>query len=465
MKLTELYESILRFCGMEADSEGFVSTVLDDKRHPSLIGGKRLVLPTDSHLRNPKEKLIFHPLSENIMRGESEVITALRDVINIRLNFTFGIVCQYLLNLIASPDDHSKLSPEQMELLIGVKDVDDITVRNFISLMVEGVKQDASRVFTNIYLRRGGTIGDKRYSRIGVVMFDFYAELCKEGNTIYGVKLRVKDKEAYKQLCRFIFPCIEETGYYNRGSDSDIAPFLDALMKSAMGVAARFNDILDMYRDFIDEADKLYFDSDWTQTFENLGVMLPEIRRVPVQAGNEGAVKREEVKNVEITRPELPSPPQQIQQLPPSTTQVTASAHSQYQQNMQPAINQQHSQQVVKTDAGLDWNSVKMMNVGLNMQPNPLGNQFMMNQMQMQQQMQQQRTPSWAMPASAMMNNGMMGGNGMFNNSMFNNGMMNNGMMNNGMMGGNGMFNNGMMGGQQMMGGNPFFGNQPAMRR
>lgn len=450
MKLNELYASILRFCGMEVDNDGFVSTVLDDKRHPTIVAGKRMVLPDDVHLRNPKEKLIFHPLSENIMRGESEVIIALRDVINIRLNFTFGIVCQYLLNLIASPDDHKKLTPDQLELLIAVKDVDDVTVRNFVSLMVEGVKQDANRVFTNIYLRRGGTIAEKRYARIGVVMFDFYDKLQAEGNTVYGVKLRVKDKEAYKQLCRFIFPNIEVQGSYNRGSDSDVAPFLDALMRSAMGIASRFNDILDMYKDFIDEADKLYFDSDWVETFENLNVMVPEIRRIPVQAGNEGAVKKTEVVSQEQPKAELPVPPAPVQApaLPPASP---IPAHQQF--HVQPQF-QQHQQQFPAevSGNGADWNAVKMANASLGFQPNPLGNQLMMNHQQMMLQQQQQRMPSWVNPNQGF-NNGFGNNFGGFNNG-FNNGFGNNQMNSNW----NTNFNQPSMS-------TPFNGNMPAMRR
>lgn len=348
MKLNNLYRSILRYAGLDADDEGFISTVLDDRREPALLDGARLVLPLPQHLRavNPKEKIIFHPLSENILRGESEVLVKLREVINIRLNFTFGIIGQSLLQLVASPEEHHKLDPDQSELLIAVKNVDETTIKNFIAVMIEGVRQNANRLFMNIFLKRGGTIDTKRYSRVGVVTFGLYEELMKDGNEVYGVKLRVKDKETFKQLYNFIFPNVSVPMFYSRGSDSDVAPFLDALMKSSMAVACRFNDILEQFEDFIDEGDSMVFDSEWVSDFENLSTLIPEIRRVPVQAGNEGSAPASEASTV--VRPTLPLPSQQPQQ----------PVYPNQQQ-------QQHRPEIKETSRGLDFNSLKAVNPAL----------------------------------------------------------------------------------------------------
>lgn len=389
MKLNEVYTAILAFAGLDADKDGYISTIVGDRREPAVLGGLRLVLPMDQHLRNPnpKEKVIFHPLSENILRGESEVITKLRDIINIRLNFTFGIVSQALLNLAASPEEHHKLTPDQTELLIALKDVDDTTVRHFTSLMLEGIKNQANKLFMNIYLKRGGSIGDKRYSRAGILTYSLYEELLKDSNEVYGVKLRVKDKETLKQLYQFILPGIEDDNtVYNRGSDSTIAPFLDALMKTAMAIASRFNDIFEQYGQFIDQYESLVFNGDWVETFENLNVMASELRRVPAQLGNEGTIAQAEqpvvATPVQSSLPVAAPPVQQHHQtIPMSAIQSFPSTTP--QPYVQPAM-----PPVRSTGRGLDWQSVVHHNPQVGMSGNALGGHFQQQQYIQQSQFQ-----------------------------------------------------------------------------
>lgn len=395
LDMIELYRSILRYTGMEADAEGYISTVINDRREPALMAGARMVLPLESHLRNanPKEKMVFHPLSENVLRGESEVIMKLREVINIRLNFTFGIIASSLLNLIASPEEHKKLNPDQTELLIAVKDVDTTTVSNFVSLMVEGIKQQPNKVFANVYLKRGGSIGTKRYSRVGVLSFNLYEELQKESNEIFGVKLRVKDKEALKQLYLFILPALaDDTTAYNRGSESSLAPYLDALMKSSSAVASRFNDIFYQFGDFIDQSDKLIFDSDWVETFENLDVMHSELRRVPTQAGNEGTVPQTTVPTTPPVeaRPTLTLP--QIQQQQPQYPTFSPN-FQQPNVMMQPAP----PPSVKHTNRGLDWRSMTAANPMMAASGNAMAPILQQQQMSAFQQ-QQNRPAAWDTP-------------------------------------------------------------------
>lgn len=388
-KLTEIYTSILRFSGLDADDQGYISTVLDDKRDPAFINGLRMVLPHDHQLRgfNPKEKIIFHPLTENILRGESEVITKLKSVINIRLNFTIGIVAQSLLNLVASPELHHRMSPEQAELLTSITDCDDKTVMNFISQMVNGMKNAPDRIFSNIYLKRGGTFKGKRYSRVGVVSFPFFQQLAEDKID----KIRVKDKETFKQLFEFMFPELNEPEEYNYGSDSNIAPYLEALMMAAALIASRLNDLLLIYKDFIDDADKVMFDSEWIDYIKDLNALIPEIRKVPVQFGNDGVttVSVDEPEKVEVSVPTAYQPVQQ-QQYPVAAQQ-------------QPI--QQQAPELRKTKRGLDFQSVVNTNPTVAMTPNPLAPQMMVQQWQ-QAQMQQQPLPSWAAPQQQMPNQG-----------------------------------------------------------
>lgn len=225
MKLLTIYESILRFAGLEADSKGLISTSMENTKQPTVIDGLRLVLPTNDQLRNfnPKETIIFHPLTENILRGESEVIQKLKYIINIRLNYAIGIVAQSLLGVISSPELHARLTPEQSEILLVVKDADEKSVANLVNVMLNGVKTKPDRLFTNIYLKRGGVYQGKKFSRVGVVNFPFYQELLLPKTD--KDKFRAKDRETYKQLFEYMFEGINIDDHYNYGSNSQVAPF------------------------------------------------------------------------------------------------------------------------------------------------------------------------------------------------------------------------------------------------
>ena len=385
MKLLEIYTSILKFSGLDADEQGYISSKLDDKRTPLLINGARLVLPTKNNLINfnQDEKIIFHPLTENILRGESDVIKKLKHVINIRLNFTLGVIAQQLLVMVSSPEHHSKLSPEQAEILTIIKDADEKSVHNFISAMVSGIKIKPDNLFVNIYLKRGGTHHGKRFSRVGIVSFPFYDSLKTEKHE----KIRVKDKETYKQLFQFIFTSIDDPEEYNFGSNSQVAPYLSALLKTAANIASRLNDIIVMYKDYIDESDKLTFDSDWLEHFDDLNALLPEIRSIPVQYGNDGNINDDN----DVLKPIAQAPAAIEQPYQPQPYQP------QYQQPIpqQPQYMPQQRPELKVTKRGLDFKSIVQTTPTVAYVPNQLLPQLVQQQYPQQMPQYPQQMPQY----------------------------------------------------------------------
>ena len=400
-KLLDIYSSILKFSGFDVDNEGLVSSVIGEKKEPAFIDGARIVLPTDTHLRNyvKGEKVIFHPLTENILRGESDVIQKLKTAINLKLNYTIGIIGQNLLNLLASPELHHRLNPEQLDIMKCITECDEKSRVNFVSYMLSGYKTKSDRLYVNIYLKRGGNVNDKRFARVGIVSFPFYDELMK-GKVD---KLRVKDVETFKQLFKFIFPDIDNVDHYNHGSNSSVAPFLDSLMRTASNIASRLNDVTQQYKEFIDGAEEIEFDSEWMDTFDDLESLTSEIRRIPVQQGNEGSI------GVETPKTEIPRPtPIQQQQQP-----VVYQAPAPYQQPQQQQIIQPQKPEVKVTSGGISFNSLVNARPDLAMNPNPLmPAPMMMNPGQIRAE------PSWARPNYPQnVPMGMMGG-GMYPNQV-----------------------------------------------
>jgi len=407
MELIKLYESILKFTGVSVDKDGYAFAELENRREPILINGLRLALPTSEQLRdqNTKDKVIFHPLSEVILHGKSEVIEKLNSLINIRLNYTFGVIAHSLLNLAASPEFHSSLTSEQSELLYTIKEADETAVKNFVSMMINGIKADPENVFVKIFLRRRANVRGKQFSRAGIVSFNMFEQLNTEETKILGVKLRKKDKETILALYKFMMPNIDVKETYNRGSDSMVAPFLDSLMQTAMAVANNLNDLLVNYKDHIDEADKLMFDADWVEVFENLEVMNTEIRRIPTQKGNEGKSATGTTPQAQVTAPYV-DPVPQVQQ----PTQYQPQVQQPMYQPQQPA-----APALVYTDKGIDFNSIANLNrtmqhATVQQMPTPFGRP----QQQYNPQLAQIMSRANSVPAFAAPDPRYMGNQGMY---------------------------------------------------
>jgi hypothetical protein len=356
MDLIEIYKSILNVGGMKADESGLVSVSLNRDSAPVLIEGKRLALPTPNNLSDAavSNKIIFHPLRESILRGESEVAKRLRKTINIRLNYTFGAIAQNLLNIAASVENHRLLSPpDQTEILNILTEADETTVNNFVKVMIAAVNEDPERAFVNIYMKKGGLVGTHKFSRAGIATFPMYEELKKGSEVIFGVKLRKKDINSYISLCEYMLPNLQVLGTFNVGSDSQLAPIMESLMKTVMGIASRFNDILELYSKFIDASDDLRFDDKWTDAFINLDELAPEIRQIPMQLGNEGkqdsvaSSQQQTAQPVPLQMPHIPLPTYQQQPQHPFQQQP--------QFNMQPQV---QAPALKHTSKGLDWNSL-----------------------------------------------------------------------------------------------------------
>lgn len=418
MKLLDLYKSILATANMTTTADGFISMQLGDASKPATLKGKRLVLPSPEHLANPnwKDRVAFHPMSENILRGESDVLGFFRQALNIRLNYTFGALAYELLTIATSPGMHAKLTPDQSEFLSRVKNADEKTLAVLLKLMDAMPANQTQKQFVSIYLKRAGMVGGKRYSRVGVVSFPLYQDLKKSTTEVYGVKMRVKDRESLMALLEYMVPDIGEAEQHMRGSDSPVAPYLDALMKSVLVVASPLNDLIELFKNQLDKPETLAFADEWVETFENLGVMVNEVRSVPMLAGNEGTTAKGDSTAqpidvapapVQAAQPAFAPAPAPVAPAPapfypgqPAAGYVAPGGHPGYPYQPQPGhFVPAPPPGPVKTERGLDFESVLRSNPALAQQVGGVGGGgFYQPQ---HQQPQGPRQPRWAAPTAS----------------------------------------------------------------
>lgn len=294
MKILEFYKSILTLGCLSADEQGLISAQLNGSQVPFMVDSKRMVLPTREHLANPNKKdiVIFHPLSENLLRGESDVMAKYRSAINIRLNYAIHTLILELTVLTLSPGTHSRLKPDQYELLSLLKDADDKTLDAYRNLFKAMPLGNVEKCFVHFFMKKNAMIAGKNHRRGAIVTFPLYEELCKEGTTAFGVKLRKKDHASIKAVLEYLFPKIAEKDTYSRGSLSDTAPTLDALLQGVLGIGSHVNAMVDDYEAVMDDIKALRYDDEWVSVLDNLGQFTNELRLLPMQAGNEGSLEQ-----------------------------------------------------------------------------------------------------------------------------------------------------------------------------
>lgn len=306
MELNEIYKVILANAGMYADDEGFVSMV--DQKEPVLIAGKRLVLPTRNQTSEPNlgNRVVFHPLHESLIRGESEVMVRTRELINARLNISFSYIALCLLTLATSPAQHVSLAPDQTVFMDNLKEIDEDIVDTFQKILeVMSVSQDG-KCFLRFFIKRGGELKGRTVQRLAVVSFPFYEELIKrpatgQPNMIYGVRVKKAHRECLIKLVEYMVPNIAVAGHYNRGSDSTVAPTLDAIMNATRALGGLVNEMTELFGEsVIPDLSSMQYPMDWVPTFENLSAYQAKINMVPAQPGNEGKLPGSDRVKVEV---------------------------------------------------------------------------------------------------------------------------------------------------------------------
>lgn len=296
--LLEFYEGVLVSAGLAVDDNGLVSYAIGGLNTPTTIKDKRLVLPTREFLKegNWDDYIPFHPLSENIYRTESEVIKFLRNAINLRLMSSLTLLMADLVEIAADKDMHGQLIPKQSSLLTVLDKADAKTYEAF-SKIINRVTPTGDRRIVSIYLKRGGKLRGEKYSRVGVVSFPITEEFDNEDTrTIYGVKLRVKDFQGFKNLMEYIIPDCDDLERYSYGSRSLEVPFFDSLLSAYVNVAEQINKKAKLFKKHLPNFDDIYIPLDFASELDNISGYRGLI---PTLEGNDGEISIDDKENLD----------------------------------------------------------------------------------------------------------------------------------------------------------------------
>lgn len=293
------YESILNSLSLEANEAGLISMDVGGTLFASEINGKRMVLPTHDVLRAApwETQIAFHPLAENVYRGESPVLKKLKTLVNFRLTSVLNLLIVELAQIAANKEYHEKLTPKQSELLDFVPKINGKTVDAFVKVL-NTVSVNGDHRLVNIYLKHGGKYKGEDHSRVAVTYFPVTEEFNNDDKSIFGVKLpSQKDFKAFQSLFDFIVPDNSDTEVYSYGSRSMEAPYFDALMHAYVKVAKQLNKITWLFRKHLEAPDEMHIDVKWADSLKDLSFFRGLI---PGLQGNDGELSIDEQEKAKL---------------------------------------------------------------------------------------------------------------------------------------------------------------------
>lgn len=290
MQILSFYESVLGALNIRPSAEGLLSLYVDDTEIPAMIEDRRLVLPTRDVLRagNWDGLIAFHPMSENLLRGESPVIRMLKRTANLRMSSIMTDLLIQFAKLGVDSSRHKTIPPKAADVLSAMPGIDEKFVEKLEKILSKQQPNGANRL-VSIYLKRGGTFHGQKAARVAVVDFPILEPLEREEDMIFGVSVRKKDRVILDALMKYILPDCDDRETYSAPSQSMSAPYFDALMRAFGNVAYRLNTVVKLHWKMLEQhhgdPNGLLVDLDWMDSFKDLSVFDGQI---PALSGNEG---------------------------------------------------------------------------------------------------------------------------------------------------------------------------------
>lgn len=308
MKRVELYAQLLKAVNVVVEKDDQLFMEVGDIKNPVLYEGKPFYLPTKQNLEKSafetENYLFFDPLTESMMRQESESVKALRLLMISRIQYSASRIVSNLINVLRDESLASKAKGNQMILYRQNIQPSSTTNRSYTKLLREGIKSNVANRIVNIFLKRGGELDGERYARLAVVDFPILDARDNKLNSIFGVDMSARDKETILDLLSFIFFGSKENtdDEFTAGSNIKMAPYFQSLCFAFCNLAHRINKVHKTYKGLYDpeevKAGKgIHIDLGFEPNIQELNVYKKD--PMPLLAGNTGNLKPSSVKKDE----------------------------------------------------------------------------------------------------------------------------------------------------------------------
>lgn len=355
MSVIDFYNKLFTSMGYIVEENGLISKDFCGNKSNIIIKAddkeKTLILPTKQFLDNPNwdAHVPFHPLSENVVKGESLIIKELKRLMEHRFADVITTLMMELSIIAADKSGHKKLTVPQKKFLSLMPEANDKTV-TVLGKILCNLSNKGERKICSLYIKRGGSIDGKSFKRLAVVSFPITEELNKEEKTIFDVKVSTAEKNAIKNLFGWIIENVDVQGFYNFGSNDETAPNFHALCGAYMKLMSQLNAKIELFKHH-EEIGNLYRELNWDVEFNDLQSFYGQIPIMPHNDGEGAKVGNTQgaVMTTTVSAPIVSAPFNQ----PPVAP---------FGQLIQPTV----SQPIEETEEGkTSWNSIVSRNPAL----------------------------------------------------------------------------------------------------
>jgi hypothetical protein len=242
--LAGAYRKLLASINVTPQSDDLLIQSIDGIDKQVLVEGKPLALPTSDIVNNYSDSIVlFHPLCENLLLGESPVLQEFRQLVMDFLNDLVLRSIESVLSIALDDDLMSELSPTQVDFMRATAGADINTLKNWRAIMRRAESRGSSHRVLTIFLKRGSDINGEMQKRVAIVNFNIYQELASGNLNIFGAKIRKIDAKVYIKIFETIFEDIFTIDEYSAGSNALTAPYFDALVNAYHNVLKSVNGV------------------------------------------------------------------------------------------------------------------------------------------------------------------------------------------------------------------------------
>lgn len=300
--LTEAYRQILASINVTPRSDDLLVQDIDGLQTQVMIDSKPVALPTEAIVNNYSDSIVvFHPLCENVLLGESPVIQEFRSLIMEFLNdYVLQLVDSILsIAVLSSSADDSvinDLTPKQVEFIRCTAGADATTLKNWRSVMRRADTRGSSNRVLTIFLKRGGMYRGSKHKRVANVNFNIMTPIDDGELTLFGAKVRKSDVKLYGRILRAIFDNLDDEDGYSAASDSLTAPYFESLIKSYHNVLRDLNSVAWLMRKPIEQTTgrKMHVNDDFMDAFKDLSAYRDILPTMPLNDGDRNKRREEE---------------------------------------------------------------------------------------------------------------------------------------------------------------------------
>lgn len=287
--LAGAYRKLLTSMNVTPQSDDLLVQTIDGIDKQVLVDGKPLALPTSDIVNNYSDSIVlFHPLCENLLLGESPVLQELRALVMEFINDRTLHVVESILSIAVDNDLMKELSPTQMEFMRAASGADATTLKNWQAIMRRAESRGSTNRVLTFYLKRGAELDGTVHKRVAIVNFNLYHELQDGSLNIFGTKIRKTDTKVYSKILEAIFEDIFTIDKYSAGSNTLTAPYFDALIKAYHNVLKSLNGVSWNLRKPIKQTTglELHVKDDFIELFKDLIKYRDVLPTMPLNDGD-----------------------------------------------------------------------------------------------------------------------------------------------------------------------------------